>query len=64
MRAWAHRWQVKAARARGRLAGIVRRHLPFESQHLFGLTVGVGIVCGFVAVLFHLAIRAAESLMI
>ncbi|MFO0726004.1 MAG: chloride channel protein [Myxococcota bacterium] len=42
----------------------VRRHLTNESRHLFGLTLAVGVVCGLVAVSFHLAIQAAESLLI
>jgi CIC family chloride channel protein len=44
--------------------GWVRRHLPSEAQHLFGLTLLVGVVCGLTAVAFHLAIRAAEELLI
>ncbi|MBK6847446.1 MAG: hypothetical protein IPG96_07880 [Proteobacteria bacterium] len=49
-----------------RVAGraLVRRFLPNESQHLFALTLAVGVVCGLVAVAFHLAIRAAEHLLI
>jgi CIC family chloride channel protein len=39
-------------------------HLPSEAQHLLGLTVLVGVVCGVTAVAFHLAIRAAEDLLI
>ena len=42
----------------------VDRHLPNESQHLFALTLVVGVVCGLVAVAFHLAIRGAEGLLI
>ncbi len=42
----------------------VLRHLPNEAQHLFTLTLAVGVVCGLVAVAFHLAIRAAEALLI
>lgn len=43
---------------------LVRRLLPNESQHLFALTLAVGVVCGLVAVAFHLAIRAAEHVLI
>lgn len=43
---------------------LVRRHLPNESQHLFALTLAVGVVCGLLAVAFHLAIQAAEHLLI
>jgi CIC family chloride channel protein len=42
----------------------VRRYVAGESQHLFALTIVVGVVCGFVAVAFHLTIRAAEHLLI
>ena len=42
----------------------LRRLLPGEAQHLFALTLVVGVVCGFAAVAFHLAIRAAEALLI
>lgn len=35
-----------------------------ESQHLFALTLAVGVVCGLVAVAFHMAIQLAESLLI
>jgi CIC family chloride channel protein len=42
----------------------IRRLLPNEAQHLFGLTLVVGVVCGFAAVAFHLTIRAAETWMI
>jgi CIC family chloride channel protein len=42
----------------------LRRHFPSEAQHLFGLTIVVGVVCGLAAVAFHLAIRAAEELLI
>jgi chloride channel protein, CIC family len=40
------------------------RWIPNESQRLFALTVVVGIVCGFAAVAFHLAIQVAERLLI
>ena len=43
---------------------LLRRFLPNESQHLFALTIAVGVVCGLVAVAFHLAIRAGEHLLI
>jgi chloride channel protein, CIC family len=51
------RWQVV-----GRT--YVLRYLPNESQHLFALTLTVGVVCGVVAVAFHLAIKLAETLLI
>lgn len=49
-----------ARRVRARLVMLA----PNETQHLFGLTLLVGVVCGFVAVAFHLSIRAAEHLLI
>jgi hypothetical protein len=68
MRALVLGWYARALRTvlswRDRTRGFVQRHLPNESQHLFVLTVLVGIVCGFVAVFFHVAIRASESLLI
>jgi CIC family chloride channel protein len=42
----------------------LRRYLPTESQHLFALTLGIGVVCGVLAVGFHLAIQLAEHLLI
>lgn len=74
-RAVVHRWRLRG-RARVALIGVraaatwvaaralVRRFLPNESQHLFALTLAVGVVCGLVAVAFHLAIRAAEHVLI
>jgi len=38
--------------------------IPTESQRVFGLTLIVGAVCGLVAVAFHVAILAAEELLI
>ncbi len=49
---------------RARAATVLRRFLPTESQHLYALTVVVGVVCGLVAVAFHLAIKLAEHLLI
>jgi CIC family chloride channel protein len=64
VRALGQRMRVRASRTRERVGALVRRHLPSESQHLFALTIAVGIVCGFVAVAFHLGIKAAEHLLI
>lgn len=47
-----------------RLAGLIRRAFPLESQRLFALTVAVGVVCGLLAVAFHEALRGAEALFI
>lgn len=63
---WARLARVRVRVAAMRVAGrtLIRRFLPNESQHLFALTLAVGVVCGLVAVAFHLAIRAAEHLLI
>lgn len=53
-----------ALRGRDRASGWVQRHLPGEAQHLFALTIAIGVVCGLVAVAFHLAISAASGLLI
>jgi chloride channel protein, CIC family len=45
-------------------SSFARRPLANETQHLFALTIAVGVVCGFLAVAFHLAIIAAEKLLI
>ena len=55
---------VRLAAAPMALRAWLRRHLPSEAQHLFGLTLLVGVVCGITAVGFHLTIRAAEELLI
>ena len=47
-----------------RARAVLRRYLPNESQHLFGLTIVVGLISGVVAVAFHLAIQATEHLLI
>lgn len=56
----ADRW----TRARALAATLLRALLPSEAQHLFALTLVVGVVCGLLAVAFHLAIRGAEALLI
>lgn len=58
--------RARAGMATGlqRLRAVLRRYVPNETQHLFGLTLAVGVVCGLVAVAFHLAIQAAEHLLI
>lgn len=63
-RSTASRLRARASRTRERVGVVLRRLLPSESQHLFGLTIVVGIVCGLVAVAFHLSIKAAEALLI
>ncbi len=38
--------------------------MPNESQRLFALTVGIGVVCGLAAVAFHLAIQIVGQFLI
>lgn len=40
------------------------RLAPSERQRVFALTIVAGVLCGLAAVAFHLAIRAAEGLLI
>jgi CIC family chloride channel protein len=49
---------------RGRLRIWEQRHLPNDAQHLFALTIGIGAICGVLAVSFHLLIRGLERLLI
>jgi len=44
--------------------GLLLRYAPSEAQHLFGLTLVLGALCGLAAVAFHLAIRFAETQLI
>ncbi len=64
LRAVLQRVRVSGSQLRERAGALLQRHFPTESQHLFALTVAVGVVCGLVAVAFHLGIMAAESLLI
>lgn len=52
------------ARASDQLLQTWLRMLPGEHHRMFVLTVIIGGTCGFAAVLFHLALRAAEALLI
>lgn len=61
---WVTRLRLRAAELRVAALALLRRYLPNESQHLFALTLLVGVICGLVAVAFHLSIRAAEALLI
>jgi CIC family chloride channel protein len=40
------------------------RLVPSERQRVFALTIFIGLLCGFAAVAFHIAIRTAEGLLI
>ena len=40
------------------------RFAPTEAQRLFGLTLLIGVLCGFAAVAFHIAIRVMEKALI
>jgi chloride channel protein, CIC family len=63
-RSLARRARKDFALVASRTRGALRRTLPNESQHLFGLTLAVGVVCGLVAVAFHEAIQASTHLLI
>jgi len=69
--AWARHARARATAVRRRISvvrsawvGLVRRYLPNETQHLFALTLVIGVLCGLVAVAFHLAITTMEHLLI
>lgn len=64
LRAVSQRLRARGSRLRERAGALLQRHFPTESQHLFALTISVGLVCGLVAVAFHLGIKTAESLLI
>ncbi|MHB8877675.1 MAG: chloride channel protein [Myxococcaceae bacterium] len=49
----------EAARTHAR--ALLLRYMPSEAQHVFALTLVIGVVCGLAAVGFHLSIRFAES---
>lgn len=68
---WKARLRRWTAPARRRLRSLrvgrealLRRYIPNEAQHMFALTLVVGVVCGLVAVAFYLAIQGAERLLI
>lgn len=55
--------QALLDRARGTVVRLSLRVSPSEAQRVFALTLVLGGVCGLVAVVFHLAIRAAQQLL-
>lgn len=61
-------WGARVRRGFSQLLSVIstiaRRPAGNEAQHLWALTLAVGVLCGFVAVAFHLAIMAAETLLI
>lgn len=61
---WVEELRVLVAARMLAIKGLLRRSLEDEARHLFLLTLVVGLVCGLVAVSFHLAIQAAEGLLI
>ena len=58
------RARAAAERFLGSLRRVLLRYVPSEGQHVFALTLAIGVVCGLVAVAFHLSIRLAERLLI
>ena len=61
---WVEELRVLVAARMLAIKGLLRRSLEDEARHLFLLTLVVGLVCGLVAVSFHVAIQAAEGLLI
>ncbi|HEU5016286.1 MAG TPA: chloride channel protein [Roseiflexaceae bacterium] len=57
---------IQASRRRINLQAlrVFQRFIPAERQRVFALTIVVGVVCGFAAVAFHLAIMGVETLLI
>jgi CIC family chloride channel protein len=51
-----------AAALRARIKRLVLKAMPSETQHVFALTLLIGVVCGFAAVGFHLSIGLVEKL--
>ena len=51
-----------AAALRARIKRVVLKAMPSETQHVFALTLLIGVVCGFAAVGFHLSIGLVERL--
>jgi CIC family chloride channel protein len=47
---------------RDRIKRIILKAMPSETQHVFALTLLIGVVCGFAAVGFHLSISLIERL--
>lgn len=60
----ARRIGARASVLGSRVRATLRRYLPSEAQHLFALTLAVGVVCGLVAVAFHSSIQLATHLLI
>jgi CIC family chloride channel protein len=49
---------------RGAAVAASLRLAPTEPQRIFGLTIVLGVACGFAAVAFHEAIRGAQALLL
>ncbi|MGO9830417.1 MAG: chloride channel protein [Myxococcaceae bacterium] len=64
MHAFARRVRQNSAALFQKTRAVFRAYLPNESQHLFALTLAVGVICGLVAVAFHVSMQAAEHLLI
>lgn len=59
-------WQRLQLRGQALNEGLLRlvdRLTPSEQSRIYALTVAIGVVCGFVAVAFHLAIHGATDLL-
>lgn len=63
-RAFGRRVRARGSELQTAAWALRHRFLPTEAQHLFALTLVVGVACGLIAVAFHLSIQAAERLLI
>jgi CIC family chloride channel protein len=64
LRSLSRRLRQQSARLITQARATLRKYLPNEAQHLFALTLAVGVVCGLVAVAFHISIQLASHLLI
>src|SRR5574341_706900 len=60
----AQRWSQRWRRANMALLRLFLRLVPSETHRVFALTLVAGALCGFAAVLFHLAIIGTEHRLI
>ncbi|MCC7382753.1 MAG: chloride channel protein [Deltaproteobacteria bacterium] len=58
------RWVAAALRYNQALLRWIAQIAPAEQNRIFALTLGIGALCGLVAVLFHLAIKGMAAILI
>ena len=61
---WVEELRVLVAARMLAIKGLLRRSLEDEARHLFLLTLVVGLVCGLVAVSFHLHLEHREAVVL